>query len=440
MKRIFLLCLALLLAACSAAAESLSDPIAVSVTDRAALIRADGNEIVAMGTYTVIFELTEDQDDAPLFAAGKINDEAMLYTLLDADGNALTEAEYDMLSYSNGVVLFSQNDLYGAMDRSGHIFLDAAYTALVVNEDGGLLGIKTDCWDDQADGVYYISPDGNETATGVKTLSLFETFSEGRMAMLSAENNRYGYVDSKGSWLVRPQFSYAMQYENGYAVASIASGCGMIDMSGNWAITPRYDYIWHFGSLLIAMQDESLCVVFDGATLKEKYRLSGEGMYVYGETENIVVGDNNSVRLVDPEGNLLFTAPASASIYEAANGSLIVSDGPWGSPAATLYGADGTQICTQYQSINELCMINGVQYFSYMVMDAEPDANDPAGYWSYDIMSARYGLMDENGREITPTQFTDMFVMDDSLIYAATESEIGIIDANGEWIVSWPAN
>ena len=55
-------------------------------------------------------------------------------------------------------------------------------------------------------------------------------------------------------------------------------------------------------------------------------------------------------------------------------------------------------------------------------------------------MSARYGLMDENGQEITPAQFTDMFVMDDSLIYAATESEIGIIDANGEWIVSWPAN
>ena len=438
MKKIFLLMIALIISVCPAMAENVSAPIAVSANGQAALIHADGGEIVAMGDYSVIFELTAETDEISLFAAGKSTGEEMFYTLLDAEGNALTEPEYDMLSYSNGVVLFSKDGLYGAMDASGRIWAEAAYTALVVNEEGGLLGIKTDCWDDQADGVYYIAPDGSETATGVKTLSMFEVFAEGRMALLSAENNRYGYVDSTGSWLVRPQFSYAMQYENGHAVASIASGCGVIDMSGNWAITPRYDYIWRFGSLLVAIQDDSLCVVFDGGTLEEKYRVSGEGLYVYGETENIVVGDNDSVRLIDPEGNVLFSAASSASIFEAKDGTLIVQDGPWGSDCAALYGSDGRQISGKYQSISELCMIDGVQYFSYMKMDAEPDDDDSEGYWNYDIMSARYGLMDENGNELTPAHFTDMVAMYDTIIYAATEEEIGIIDGNGEWIVSWP--
>ena len=61
---------------------------------------------------------------------------------MDAQGNLLTEAEYSAFTHywQEGVVIFCQADRYGAMDTSGRVLLEAKYTSLVPNGEGGFLG------------------------------------------------------------------------------------------------------------------------------------------------------------------------------------------------------------------------------------------------------------------------------------------------------------
>lgn len=57
--------------------------------------------------------------------------------------------------------------------------------------------------------------------------------------LLSFTNEKYGFVDKDGQWIIQPQFEYAESFSEGVAVVSV--GCdryGYIDTSGNWVIPP----------------------------------------------------------------------------------------------------------------------------------------------------------------------------------------------------------
>ncbi len=96
-----------------------------------------GAEIVAPGTYSFIFALDAD---GTLFCGGSEVNGTYRYALLDGAGNRLTEQAYDMFFLEDGVVLFTQNGLYGAMTTSGNVLVEASYTQLVSNGAGGFLG------------------------------------------------------------------------------------------------------------------------------------------------------------------------------------------------------------------------------------------------------------------------------------------------------------
>ncbi len=442
MKKMICLLLVCLLATGAAAgfAEAVSPPIILYAGEQAMLVDASGREIVPRGEYSALIDLnTAAASGEDLrFAAGKETDSGLLFALIDGEGKALTECEFELLTdYEDGIIC-QQDGLFGLLDRDGTVRIAPAYTSLVPNGAGGLLALKTDCWDDQPDGVYYIDAYGVESATGVKTLYLFDSaFAEGRLPLLSAENNRYGYVDAKGQWLVRPQFSFAMEYENGYAIASISSGYGVIDTEGNWVLTPRYSLVWRCQGLFVATDNGSNCVAYDSATLEERFRVKGTNLYAYDDGDCVVVTDDDSTRLYSQDGELRFTAPASAMLYATETGLFIAQDGPWGSPTASLYAADGSLLAEGFQDIFPLACIDGEEYLCYMTMDAQPGASED-DLWDYDPYTIRYGLMDAQGNKISEAIFRELQIGNDGVsLVAATDESCGLIDTDGKWIAEW---
>jgi hypothetical protein len=75
---------------------------------------------------------------------------------------------------------------------------------------------------------------------------------------------KYGYIDSKGEFVIRPQFDYAYDFQdNGLAVVSMNNLSGLIDSKGNYVLRPKYDNITQFSEGRAAVIDKAGFKVID---------------------------------------------------------------------------------------------------------------------------------------------------------------------------------
>ena len=422
---------ALLLVPCAA----LAAPIAVNFEGMAALIEADGTEIVAPGTYDFIFAVGEEGE---LFCGGSSVDGGYRYVLLDGQGTPLTRQDYDMFSLSDGVIIFTRDGLFGAMNAQGEVLVEAEYTQLVANGEGGFVGLTTDCYDEEADGLYLIDAQGGRTATGVRTTGVLGWYSGGLMPLLSAENNLYGYVDATGQWAVRPQFAYAGALSGGRAVASLSTGYGLIDATGNWVITPKYDEVTYTDdALAFAVISGEEAVGFEPHSCAERFRIDITGMYAAAYDGLVqVYGEDSPSRLYDYDGNLIFEGSSQAMYAAGLNGQYILTDGAWGADACRLIHADGTLSEQAWQSLFALCTVDGVGYYGFMRFDATPTYSQTLEQTQYDWdpESVRYGVVDETGAVTLEPVYEEMYLAAPGRLLVRQAEVCGVIDMEGNWI------
>lgn len=82
---------------------------------------------------------------------------------------------------------------------------------------------------------------------------------------------KYGYCDQTGEWVVEPQFDYADEFSaNGLARVESDKKWGYIKPDGEYAIEPRFDYAESFDG------EGTACVAIDRAT-------DGRGLPVGGK-------------------------------------------------------------------------------------------------------------------------------------------------------------
>lgn len=59
-------------------------------------------------------------------------------------------------------------------------------------------------------------------------------------------NNKWGYIDQKGNWVIKPKYNKAFSFQEGLAPAAINDKWGYINKKGNWIIKPRYNFTGYF--------------------------------------------------------------------------------------------------------------------------------------------------------------------------------------------------
>jgi hypothetical protein len=82
------------------------------------------------------------------------------------------------------------------------------------------------------------------------------SFSEG-LAPVQLANKGWGYIDPKGSLIIRPQFDTAIGFSEGLAGVQIEGLWGFIDKKGRIVIQPQYEFVNSFS--------EGIAVVVKGA-------------------------------------------------------------------------------------------------------------------------------------------------------------------------------
>ena len=105
--------------------------------------------------------------------------------------------------------------------------------------------------------------------------------------------DKWGYVDETGEYVIQPQFSYADKFYEGMAVVKDCDTglYGYIDSFGEWVIPPQFDWASGFvnGYAVVAMQ----------------YHENSEGTYTTGQKEGCI--DIYGEYILEPEYERVFT-------------------------------------------------------------------------------------------------------------------------------------
>lgn len=394
-----------------------ADGIVLNMEGYDALVSYEGEVISEPSQYSAIYEIgggyfafgTEEQAED-----GFRN---IYFALADTNGSVMTEAEYTYLEYDEGIVIFEKDGLYGAMNTAAEIVVPCEYTRLQKSENG-FIALKSDIWDTTPDAVYIVAMDGSETKTGTTVLDMGNTFSEGVIAALSSETGTYGYLNANGEWEIEPFFSYAGEFADGMARASLNGGLGMINADGEWMLQPDFDVLEDTGHLLIGTRYLKGVTIFERESLTTLAEFSGKEVYARGLGEYAVIGMPEKTIVIDGRGNCVFNAPGGVKITYAGTCVIMEENGRYG-----LFASDGALLSELYSQIISAGAHSGGELF--IAADYEYGAD----------LTARYSLLDAAGNAILPCEYEMLYPLAKDRFFAQIGGKTGLIDASGAWIV-----
>lgn len=419
-----LLALWLLTAPAAHAAES----YVLRTGGSAVLADSDAALLVPAGIYSDIVRLSDDD----LFSARPVGGDGC--GLLNGAGEALTEFIYDQLSFTGEEIIFSLNGLYGAMDKTGQILIEALYTRLVPMGNGAYLALKSDPLDDSPDALTAISPDGQEKSTGIRLMYGPFAASQGLSAAV-ASSGLYGYLSAEGDWAIEPQFVWADTMHFGRARASTEAGMGLIDSNGQWLIEPQS------GRLVISERHDAAPVLLideGGVSLLSPSNgaliARWEGAFNAAFTGEVICIENSEhVLLIDYQGNVLLSLGNDAESAAELEGYYIVRCSAQSSAPFALLSSDGTEI-GRWQELTFAGLFNGVVYAAFSTYDTEAADIDGMTFRDEVPLSRRYGLIDMEGNVIIDN-LTSLKATGHALLTAETDDWIGLIRPDGTMVI-----
>jgi hypothetical protein len=261
---------------------------------------------------------------------------------------------------------------------------------------------------------------------------------------IGKENKRkYGFIDTKGEWFLEPQFEFADGFEeDGFASARINGKWGLIDKSGKFVIEPKFD--------------SSSTVRHEVRTLRQGdtvVYINSEGNYVAeAETESRFRSGLRSVQVdwkwgyINTEGEMAIAPQFDAVLEFHEEGFAFASkDG-----AAYLINAKGEVLLTadfwlEAGKVADKGFIRfekdkkwGLADYSGKVL-AKPQYENMLVFENgllRVVKNGKYGYLDEHGNEVIDFQFDriDHF-LDSGLAVAFKERKAGLINAEGEWVI-----
>lgn len=393
----------------------------------AALVDADGVDRIANGLYADLFAVREGE----LYAAGEPGD----YRLCDAWGRVLSEMRFAMICDEGDALVFRAGGRYGAMDARGRVVVEAEWTQLAANGEGGFLALDGDPLDDLADEIICVEPGAAPRRTGVSTVCGLAAVNDGRMPYM-APGGRCGAVDARGAIAVAPVWLYVGAFRDGLAEAEGEFGRGLIDADGAIVVEAAYDRISR-GDDLIAARTRNGKIDVYAPNGEPRYSLEGDGWQMSVVGDCLAASNAASSRLYGARGELLAMASPDAVFFAGTGGQVIVADGAYGSKCQRLLDPDGGEAAGPYQRILPLCPGR----YAYLTMRGAVYYSEDLGRlqtsWDYD--SVRYGLLDAGGREMTAAEYLEIRALGGDRLLMVTAEEIRLTDLDGAAIRAWPA-
>lgn len=191
--------------------------------------------------------------------------------LIDKNGDFIKEVQkFDLILNfdENGLALYPENNLYGLINKSNKIIVEAKYQFLVFlfdnyycfyeNNKLGILSIIGEVivepeylchsWHAINDKKIQLSKADEHFIFDFDKKCLIKldgvplgSFRKNELVVARNKFDKYGVLNTSGEWIVKPIYDrLENQDENGYFKAYIDNRYGWIDVNGNWVIKPLY--------------------------------------------------------------------------------------------------------------------------------------------------------------------------------------------------------
>ena len=364
-------------------------------------------------------------DSQKRFVAFMSDENGSRAVLLDANGQPLTDQDYESIYYQDGALMTVKNGLCGIIDENGDELLPVKYTSIVPTGEGAFFTSTDDPFDGIADEIYLTYPDGKCRYLGLSG-GLYGAFSEGLLCTASRDG-LYGYLDTDGKWVIAPVYEHAADFSGGLAEVMRGGLYGLIDKQGNLVLPIKYDFIASSAStgddarIIVAIADGS-AAIYDRASMMPIAMVSnvqyaflptaGTAMLLNGETIRLYSLAGHSVELdvgINDSVEVLSDTQVFVSDPQTMTASIIDISGS-GKPAVEF-----TDTASAYP------MFNGAE-INAICVSRDDGAHTLWGVYALD------------GSEILPVEYDSIVQTCDGVFSVKAGSECGLIRADGEWI------
>lgn len=146
---------------------------------------------------------------------------------------------HGMIPYSNGLIAIKHNK-WGYMDTTGKLVIPLKYSQATRFDMGyAIAKYKSE--------YVIISTKGKEIPINVPNIDDLKRFSEGLAPFQSSLTFKFGFIDTIGQVAIEAQFKSVGYFSGGLAWAkTIDEKVGFIDSKGVWIIPAKFDYVRDF--------------------------------------------------------------------------------------------------------------------------------------------------------------------------------------------------
>jgi hypothetical protein len=158
------------------------------------------------------------------------------FGFIGSDGKTAIPAQFESVGYfSNGLAWAKSMDgKLGYINPKGEWVIKPQFSAgKEFDKQSGLARIKNGdkwCYVNKAGDIKYVDD-----------TKVWGDFSEGLSD--GEKNDKKGFYDATGKWVIEPQFEGTRDFKNGFAAAKQDDKWGIINKQGKWVIKPTFDGI-----------------------------------------------------------------------------------------------------------------------------------------------------------------------------------------------------
>jgi len=387
----------------------------------------------------IIQPLFDDLDESSVFE----KDDLIIATLdgevgcIDLAGNWVIAPEYTSVEKSGRFFIVGIEDYQkGVIDKSANWVLKPVFKNIrrTLNCDKWLVSVE-DKW-----GVVDIK--GNQAVKCVfEELHYFVSIN-GRELAAAKLNDKYGYINNVGQWVLSPIYDEAEQFdERGFAVISISDKWGIIDVTGTFIVNPIYEELHEDNSRDFAI-----------ARYNEKYGvidLSGSWIIKPDFDELLDFDDqgispakvNGKWGIVDLQGKWII----EPKFDEIENSSI-------SSRNLIRFNDDGEGVYMGWFDRKGYCAVeinkrNGfIDINGGWLIDPILDEHSLRLSWSeistYDVndrlivrANGKFGLLDRLGKYVVDPEYYVLELIECGIYKASKNNKYGFIDYSGNWII-----
>lgn len=238
----------------------------------------------------------------------------------------------------------------------------------------------------------------------------------------AAQGRKWGYINAKGEWVVRPMFEYAGYFHNGLAKVVVKDKIGYIRQDGTMAIEPRFEEGDDFLDTITVVRGyfqnkfQNLYINTCGKILwEEKFCFAWpfQDGIAEGSTCKFNEGEEQLWGAIDANGEYLFTPQfKSPPQFLNKNAALVETDSLWG-----IISVDGHWIVPPKYNVG---------YRAW--------AGDLA--WVLTENDDKWSLIGSDGKVITERKFDETDAFYEGLAAVKIGDRYGFIDTTGAVVLT----